>query len=78
MSGEVLLRDCISTPDPKNIPISEGDILNIRTEVNNIPNAPTVFVVRTNRNFNTDKTKDDFYLFDRVGSVVNNVLNKFF
>ena len=53
LSGGII-RECIFTPDPKNISISEGDILNIRTEVNNIPNAPTIFNVRTNPNFNTD------------------------
>ena len=59
LSGGII-SDCIFTPDPKNISISEGDILNIRTEVNNIPNAPTIFTVRTNPNFNTDETKNDF------------------
>ena len=58
--GEGSINDCIFTPDPRNIPISEGDILNIRTEVNNIPNAPNSFIIRYNTNFNTDETKDDF------------------
>ena len=61
--GEVSMTDCIFTPDPRNIPISEGDILNIRTEVNNIPNASDSFKMSRHPNFNTDKTKDDFFTY---------------
>ena len=62
LSGGII-SECIFTPDPKNISISEGDILNIRTEVNNIPNAPTIFTIRTNPNFNTDETKNDYFTY---------------
>ena len=58
-----IISECIFTPDPKNVSISEGDILNIRTEVNNIPNAPTIFTIRTNPNFNIDETKNDFFTY---------------
>ena len=83
--GEGIKQKCLITPDPKNIPISEGDILNIRTEINNMKNAPSKFIVRNPHkfNFNTDETKDyffnlSFHLFDRVRSVVDDVLNNFF
>ena len=60
LSGSI--NDCMFIPDPRNISISEGDILNIRTEVN-IPNKPTIFVVRRTPSFNTDKTRDDFFTY---------------
>ena len=57
LSGGII-SDCIFTPDPRNI-----SILNIRTEVNNIPNTPAIFTVRTKPNFNTDEIKDDFFTY---------------